>query len=146
MAGETALGEVMAKKGGGDGGGWVLLLLAAAGVYYAQRGQGKENDAILIPNNIEGRIDFLVDALNKAFGHGWLNLGVKELRAYVGTTLPPLLALVDIVSAVEQWSRSRYIPMRGYEKKQAAVQRAYARLIAPQITYDSRHFGPKPGF
>jgi hypothetical protein len=130
----------MAKSGGG-GGGWVLLLLAAAGVYYAKTGEGQENDAALIPNDVEGRIDFLVEALNKRFGHGWLASGVEALRSYIGRTMPPLLALVDVVSAVEV--RSRYIPMRGYEKKQAAVETAQERLLAAQILNGSSHSRPE---
>jgi len=113
----------MGKKKGDDGWGvLIILLLAAAGVYYVQTGQGKENDAALIPNRVEGQIDQLVAALNSKFGTGWLDYGVNRLRTYIATTMPALLVLVDVVSTVEQLSRRS--PMSGLTKKQMAVQKA----------------------
>jgi hypothetical protein len=117
----------MAKKGGGD---WLILLLLAlvggAALYYIQDGRGEENDAALIPNNLEGQIDRVVAELNKQFGKRWVDWGMDALRSYLQKVLPPpLVALVNVVTAVEQMSRSR--PMNSYTKQQTAVQMALAR-------------------
>jgi hypothetical protein len=116
----------MAKKGGGDD-GWAFLglLLAAGGLYYLLAGRGEENDAALIPNTLEGRIDFLIEALNKQFGKRWVDKGLDVLKSQLEQRLPPLMvALVSVVYAVEQASRFR--AMSGYDKKQAALQMALA--------------------
>ncbi len=114
----------MTKKGGDDW--WILLLLALAGgaaLYYIQAGQGEENDATLLPNNLEGQIDRLVAELNKMFGKRWVDLGTDALRSHLQKVLPPsMVALVGVVSAVEL--ASRRTPMSSYAKRQAAVQRA----------------------
>jgi hypothetical protein len=114
----------MAKKGGNDG--LILLLLALAGgaaLYYIQAGRGEENDAALIPNNLEGQIDRVVAELNKRFGKRWVDRGMDVLVSHLQKVLPPhVVALVGIVSAVELESRRR--PMTSYDKQQAAVQRA----------------------
>jgi len=100
-----------------------LLALVVGGlVYYAQTGRGEENDAALIPNDLERDIDRVVAALNNQFGHRWVDWGIEVLRSYLRRTLPHVAALVDVVSAVEL--QSRRWPMASQAKKQAAVQRA----------------------
>jgi hypothetical protein len=109
----------------GDDGWWklLLLLLAAGGLYYTQVGRGKENDAALIPDNLEAQIDRVVAELNKRFGKRWVDWGMDSLRSHLQKVLPPqVVALVGVVSAVEL--ESRRTPMIGYAKQQAAVQRA----------------------
>lgn len=115
----------MARKGGG--GGWILLLLAAAGLlYYTQTGLGEENDAALIPNDLERHIDLVVEALNKQFGKRWVDWGMEALRTHLQKALPPqLVALVVVVSAVEL--ASRRTPMTSYAKQQMAVRMARGR-------------------
>lgn len=111
-----------------DDGWWklLLLLLAAGGLYYTQVGLGRENDAALIPNNLEGQIDRVVAELNKQFGKRWVDWGVDALRSQLQKVLPPpLVALVSVVAAVEQMSRNR--PMSSYEKQQTAIPMALAR-------------------
>jgi hypothetical protein len=114
----------MAKKGGDDW--WILLLLVLAGgtaLYYIQAGRGEENDAALIPNNLEGQIDRVVAALNKQFGKRWVDWGMDALVSHLQKVLPPqAVALVGVVSAVEL--ASRRTPMTSYAKRQAAIQRA----------------------
>lgn len=112
----------MAKKGGGDG--WIFPLLVLVGgvaLYYTQAGRGEENDAALIPNNIEGQIDLVVEKLNKQFGKRWVDRGLDALRSHLQRVLPPyVVALVGAVYAVELMSRS--MPMTSHVKQQTAVQ------------------------
>lgn len=121
----------MAKKGGGDGlgvVGWALLGLAGLALYHEKVGQGKQNNAALLPDNIEPYVDDLVATLNNTqYGHQWLNMGMYALRMYVRSVMPQLLLLVDVVAAVEQ--QSRYRRMTGPEKKHAAAQMARAQGI-----------------
>ncbi|HEX7997689.1 MAG TPA: hypothetical protein VF528_04815 [Pyrinomonadaceae bacterium] len=115
----------MAKKGGSDD-WWILLLLALAGgvaLYYIQTGRGEENDAALIPNNLERQIDRVVAELNKQFGKRWADWGMDALMSHLQKVLPPqVVALVGAVSAVEL--ASRRTSMTSSAKRQAAVQRA----------------------
>lgn len=107
-----------------DDGWWklLLLLLAAGGLYYTQVGLGKENDAALIPNNLEGQIDRVVAELNKRFGKHWVDWGMDALRSHLQKVLPPqVVALVGVISAVELVSRRTQLT--SYAKRQAAVQR-----------------------
>jgi hypothetical protein len=116
----------MARKG--SGGGWGALLFALVGLgvlYYAQTGQGKENDAALIPNDLERDIDLLIGELNNQFGERWLDWGIKAIKSHLQRTLPHLVVLVDVVSAVELQSRRTL--MTSQAKKQAAVRMALAR-------------------
>ena len=113
----------MAKKQSNEG-WWVGLLFAAAGVaflYYAQTGFGKENDSALIPNTLEGKIDRLIAALNTKFGKDWVDIGAGVLKYSLQTALPePLVALVDVVVAVENESKRRR--MTSPQKQELAVQ------------------------
>jgi hypothetical protein len=95
--------------------------LGLAFLYYARTGLEKENDAALIPNNLEDQIDALISALNKRFGKPWVELGLGVLERYVQGALPAsLVVLVRLVSQVENISKRRF--MTGYEKRQLAVQ------------------------
>lgn len=109
----------------GDDGWWklLLLLLAVGGLYYTQAGRGEENDAALIPNNLESQIDRVVAELNKLFGKRWVDWGIDALRSHLQKVLPPqAVVLVGVVSSVEL--ASRRTPMTSYAKRHAAVQRA----------------------
>ncbi|MCA1568104.1 MAG: hypothetical protein LC803_21165 [Acidobacteria bacterium] len=121
----------MGRTKGNDGLGELLVILGfavvAVALYYDRAGRGQENDAALIPNNIEGRIDFLVGKLNEQFGKRWVDEGFDALRAYLERAYPSLAALVGAVYTVEQIARGQFIRVSGYAKQQAAVQRAFAR-------------------
>jgi hypothetical protein len=113
----------MGKRKGNDGEGWLLvglgLLILVGVVYYSETGQG-ENDSALIPNSLEGRIDFAVAALNKQFGKQWIDAGFAELKSYLEKTHPAVAALVDVVVRVELMSKSQQ--MSPTAKQQAAVR------------------------
>jgi hypothetical protein len=99
-----------------------LLLIGAGTVvlYYTEAGRGKENDAALLPDRLEGRIDLVVATLNKQFGKWWVDRALDVLRFYLRKTLPPeLVALLSAIYQVELLSRS--VPMKGYVKRQQAM-------------------------
>ena len=102
----------------------LVILLGAAGVaalYYSQAGKGQENDAALLPNSIEDRIDLIVTALNEHFGKQWVDWGLDALRYYIQKTLPPpLVTIVGVIVTVEQMSRRRQ--MSSSLKRQTAAQ------------------------
>ena len=88
----------------------VVLGAAAAagaiGLYYLLAGAGRANNAALIPDAIEDRIDAVVDALDERYGKAWAQLGLGALQAGLRKVLPaPLVALVDAVYAAEQYGR-----------------------------------------
>lgn len=98
----------------------LLLGIGALGLYYLMAGTGRENNAMLIPDALEGRIDRVVDTLNTRIGKNWVNLGVQALKSFLRTTLPaPLVELVDVVYAVEQ--QARHTPMTSQAKLQHAI-------------------------
>lgn len=88
--------------------GWLVggaLALGAAALYYLKSGAGAD-DAMLIPNTIEGRLDRVLEALNQRFGKRWVNQTLSTLQQGLSTILPtPLVALVDTVYRVEQYGR-----------------------------------------
>jgi hypothetical protein len=100
------------------------ILLGAVGVavlYYSQVGRGQENDAALLPNSIEDRIDLVVAALNEHFGKQWVNWGLDALRYYIQETLPaPLVTIVGVIVTVEKMSRRSQ--MSSNLKRQTAAQ------------------------
>lgn len=92
----------------GSGGGFAALLVGGVVVvgglllHYLTSGVG-EDDASLIPNAIEDRLDRVVDALNRRFGKQWVQYGIDTLRSGLASLLPqPMVQLVSVVQQVEQ--------------------------------------------
>lgn len=112
------------KGGGGDDWGKFFAILIGVGLgavalYYVQAGRGEEN-AALIPDNLEGRIDLVVERLNQRFGKAWVNLGLDVLERYLKAILPwEVVRLVSIIYHVEQLSKTTR--MDGPAKQQTAV-------------------------
>jgi hypothetical protein len=121
----------MGRKKGNDGVGELIAILGLVAVgialYYDRAGRGEENDAALIPNTVEGKIDFLVGKLNERFTKQWVNQSFDVLRAYLERAYPSIAALVGAVYWVEQMSKGQFVRVSGYAKQQAAVQKAFAR-------------------
>lgn len=118
----------MAKKGDENWGMWAILGVIAGFVvlHYAQTGRGDENNAPLIPDSVEGKVDLVVAELNKRFGKRWVDAGFYAVIAHLQRTLPPpVVAVANAVFEVEQMSR--YVRMTGPEKRQAAADRMLAR-------------------
>ena len=102
-----------------------LGALGVFGLYYLVAGLGRENNAALIPDVLEDRIDHVVDVLNAKVGKGWVTWGAEKLKAALRNSLPgPLVTLVDVVYAVEQ--KSRQVPMSCHAKRQCASATAVA--------------------
>lgn len=115
----------MAQRKGGDDIGLLvgLGILALVGiVYYSKVGRGEENDATLIPNDLEGKIDFVVKKLNEKFTKQWVDRGFNFISSYFQKTYPSLALVVNMVVYVEQSSRQQLVPMTSYAKQQAAVR------------------------
>jgi len=113
----------MAKQGGNDA--WMFGLgVIAVGcfLYYSRAGKGEDN-ALLIPDALENRLDQVVDALNRAFGPKWVNVGMSTLHSYLMRTMPGVGGLVEAVYRVELEYR-QYVNA-GAAKRQAAIR--YAR-------------------
>jgi len=114
-------------RGKGDGDDWgkvfgILLGvgLGAVALYYIQAGRGEENDAALIPDDLEGRIDLVVKKLNGRFGKAWVNLGLDAIELYLKAILPwEVVRLVSAIYQVEQLSKTTQ--MDGQAKQQTAV-------------------------
>jgi hypothetical protein len=103
--------------------GAALIALGLFGLYYLTAGAGRENNAALIPDKIEDRIDGVIDALNARVGKNWGGRALAVLKYLLrGALSAPLVALVDVVYTVEQEARSGLIP--SYAKRQRAVVRA----------------------
>lgn len=110
----------MTKTSSGGGiAGWLLggAAVAAGGVllYYLTSGVG-DDDASLIPNSIEERLDRVIFALNRRFGKQWVQYGIDALRSGLASVLPqPLVQLVAVVHQVEEAGiRSG---LTGYQKR-----------------------------
>jgi hypothetical protein len=118
----------MGKKGGGDGWGpWALLgvVVGAVALHYAQTGRGDENNAPLIPDSLEGKIDRVVEELNRRFGKRWVGAGLDAVMAHLQRTLPPPVVVVaNVIFQVEQMSR--YVRMTNLGKRQTAIRRLRA--------------------
>jgi hypothetical protein len=115
----------MAKKGGGEGWGILIVLGVIGGLVlldYTQSGRGGENNAPLVPDRLEGKIDWAVDALNKKYGNLWVNQGLDVVMSYLQKALPQ--PLVAAVFAVEELSK--FLPMTGPAKRQEALNRLSA--------------------
>jgi hypothetical protein len=113
----------MAKKGGGDW--WKVLLWVAGGalvLYGVKVATDEEKKGTPVPADPGGRIDLIVQELNNQFGKQWVQSGLSVLQSYLEKRLPKsVVALVNVVYAVEQQSTYSPIPMSGYDKKQAAL-------------------------
>lgn len=106
-----------------------LTVVGAMGLYYLIAGFGRENNAALIPDAIEDRIDHVVEALNSAVGKGWVTWGADQLKSLLRKSLPaPLVSLIDVVYAVER--ESQRVPMSCSGKRECAKARAIAWGIA----------------
>jgi len=109
--------------------GILLLGLGAGLLYYLKTGLDRENNAALIPDSLEGRIDRVVGALNARFGKNWGAWSAEMLKLYLQNTLPqPLVKLVNVVSAVEQETKWEY--MASNTKRQRALTMATAQGLA----------------
>lgn len=117
----------MSKGKGGGGEGWWLfagLGLLALTVYYSETGR-EENNSALIPDSIEGRIDFVVAVLSERFTRRWVDVGFAALKSYFDKTYPAVAKLVNVVVQVEHLSKGQ--PMSSYDKQQTAMR--MARMI-----------------
>ena len=117
----------MAKRTNDD---WLRILLFIGGgalaLYYAQAGRGKENNAVLIPDSLEDRIDLVVTKLNNRFGHDWVNWSFNILTSYLKNVLPSeVVVLVSVIYQVEL--RARQVLMTNVQKQQIAVNQARFR-------------------
>ena len=100
--------------------GAIGTVAAGIGLYYLLAGAGKEKNAALIPDSIEGRLDMVVEYLNDTFGKSWGRYAISALQQ----ALPaPLVALVRFAYAAEQQNWS------------GAVKQAYARSLWQQQAY-----------
>lgn len=114
------------KGGGGDDWGKFLGIVIGVGigafaVYYLTAGRGEESDAALIPDDLEGRIDFVVETLNRKFDKSWVDRGLDALQIYLKGMLPwQVVALIGVIYQVERLSKTRY--MTGQAKKEMAVK------------------------
>ncbi len=108
---------------------WILgglgIAVATALLYAVKAGAGSENDAALIPNSIEAKLDRIVDALNQRFGRQWVNQGLASLERGLTAILPTsLVAMVDVVHKTEQWAKQRQaygFTVNSYEKRRYAA-------------------------
>jgi len=117
----------MAKRNNDDW--WKFLLFIGGGallLYYTQAGRGEENNAALIPDSFEDRIDRVVARLNGRFGQAWVDWSLDVLSSYLKTVLPSdVVALVNVVYQVEL--KARQMRMTSFQKQQAAVREARLR-------------------
>jgi hypothetical protein len=99
--------------------------LGLLALYYLSAGAGPENNAALIPDVIEDRLDAVVKALDKKFGKAWVNREIATLKAGLSAMLPaPLVKLVDAVSKAEVLGRQNR--WTGPQKRLHAVRLATA--------------------
>ena len=102
-----------------------LVATGAALLYFVKAGAGSENDAALIPNSIEAKLDRIVDALNQRFGRQWVNQGLARLEQGLTGFLPaPLVAMVEVVHKTEQWAKQQQaygVAINSYGKRRYAA-------------------------
>jgi hypothetical protein len=92
------------------------------GLYYLLSGAGSEQNAALIPDSIEDKLDMVVERLNKKFGKAWGQYAIALLEQ----ALPgPLVALVQFVHEAEQQNGLSGASKRGYARERWQ-QQAYA--------------------
>lgn len=107
----------------------VSVGLGLIGLYYLTAGYDQENNAALIPDSLEDRIDRVVNTLNANVGKEWGYQGAETLKVILRRALPPyLVALVDIVNTVEQ--ESLRMRMTSDTKRLRAVAMATERGLA----------------
>ena len=95
--------------------------IGALAVYYLTADRGEESNAALIPDDLEGRIDFIVEALNKKFDKSWVDRGLDALEIYLKGLLPwQVVALIGVIYQVERLSKTKY--MNSQAKKETAVK------------------------
>lgn len=112
--------------------GGALIALGAACLYYLKAGPDRENNAALIPDALEDRIDLVVRTLNTRVGKDWGNRGIETLKLLLRRVLAvPLVALVDVVYTVEQ--EARRVSMASRTKR----NRAAVMAVAGQSTWHS---------
>lgn len=105
--------------------GIALIALGAACLYYLKAGSDRENNAALVPDALEDRIDLVVRTLNTRVGKDWGNRAIETLKLLLRKVLPvPLVALVDVVYAVEQ--EARRVNMASRTKRNRAAVMAVA--------------------
>jgi hypothetical protein len=110
----------MARRNSSDGLALLFMAVGATVLYYLYSGKGKENDAPLIPNDIEGRVDLVVASLNGQFGKHWVDFGLHALRSHLQKVLPPpVVALVNVIYNVKQFAR--FTQVSGYQKRRTAM-------------------------
>lgn len=103
--------------------GAVLIALGAACLYYLKAGATDKDNAALIPDAVEDRVDALVAALNAGVGKDWGKYGAEALKLSLRDALPaPMVALVDIVYAVEQ--EAKRVSLSSVAKRQRAAAMA----------------------
>ena len=94
---------------------WLIGVTAAAAAgtavfYYLKAGAGSGKNAVLIPDALEDKLDYVVDTLNKKFEKTWVDQGLSLLERTLATILPtPLVTLVDVVYRTEQWANERQV-------------------------------------
>ena len=109
--------------------GGVCIGLGVLFLYQRRTGWGTENDAALIPNALEDKIDVVITALNNRFGKAWVEYGMQAIEGYARNALPAaLVALIAIVVEVENSSKRRF--MTGFDKQQRAAQIARERGLS----------------
>jgi hypothetical protein len=99
--------------------GAVLIALGAACLYYLKAGATEKDNAALIPDAVEDRVDALVAALNARVGKDCVKYGAEALKLSLRGALPvPIVALVNVVYAVEQ--ESKRVSLSSTAKRQRA--------------------------
>jgi hypothetical protein len=107
----------------------VSVGLGLIGLYYLTAGYDQENNAALIPDSLENRIDHLVNTLNANVGKEWGYEVAETLKVILRRALPAhLVALVDVVYAVER--ESLRVRMASETKRRRALAIATARGFA----------------
>jgi len=102
--------------------GVVGTAVLMGGLYYLFSGEGSDQNAPLIPDSIEDKLDMVVDRLNKKFGNAWGQYAIAVLEQ----ALPgPLVALVQFVHEAEQQTGLAGVAKRDYARRRWQ-QRAYA--------------------
>ena len=106
--------------------GALLIALGAACLYYLKAGATEKDNAALIPDAVEDRVDALVAALNARVGKDWVKYGAEALKLSLRKALPaPMVALVDVVYAVEQEARRVSLSSAAKRQRAAAIAARY---------------------